>query len=125
MMDYQIVVCGVFFDIVGVVEILDEVVVYVCYFDDGLLFLQDGKIVVLLLWQEGEVFLYLLKGYVDLWGKLLLLGFVDVYVYYLQIEMIGVFGEQLLEWFIIYIFLVESQFVDVEYVQEIVQFFVN
>ncbi len=34
--------------------------------DDGLLFLQEGKIIALLPWQEGEAFLHPLKGYVDL-----------------------------------------------------------
>ena len=46
----------------------------------------------------GEAFLHPLKGYVDLRDKLLLPGFVDAHVHYPQTEMIGAFGEQLLEW---------------------------
>ncbi len=103
------------FDIAGVAETPDEVAAHARYLDDGLLFLQDGKIVALLPWQEGEAFLHPLKGYVDLRGKLLLPGFVDAHVHYPQTEMIGAFGEQLLEWLTTYTFPVESQFADAEY----------
>ncbi|HBT0056519.1 TPA: guanine deaminase, partial [Klebsiella pneumoniae] len=54
MMDYQTAVRGAFFDIAGVAETPDEVAAQARYLDDGLLFLQDGKIVALLPWQEGE-----------------------------------------------------------------------
>lgn len=98
MMDYQTAVRGAFFDIAGVAETPDEVATQARYLDDGLLFLQDGKIIALLPWQEGEAFLHPLKGYVDQRGKLLLPGFVDTHIHYPQTEMIGAFGEQLLEW---------------------------
>jgi len=125
MMDYQTAVRGAFFDIAGVAETPDEVAAQARYLDDGLLFLQEGKIIALLPWQEGEAFLHPLKGYVDLRGKLLLPGFVDTHIHYPQTEMIGAFGEQLLEWLTTYTFPVESQFADAEYAQEIAQFFVN
>ena len=125
MMDYQTAVRGAFFDIAGVAETPDEVAAQARYLDDGLLFLQEGKIIALLPWQQGEAFLHPLKGYVDLRGKLLLPGFVDAHVHYPQTEMIGAFGEQLLEWLTTYTFPVESQFADAEYAQEIAQFFVN
>lgn len=123
MMDYQTAVRGAFFDIAGVAETPDEVAAQARYLDDGLLFLQEGKIIALLPWQEGEAFLHPLKGYVDLRDKLLLPGFVDAHVHYPQTEMIGAFGEQLLEWLTTYTFPVESQFADAEYAQEIAQFF--
>ncbi|MGN5899839.1 cytosine permease [Klebsiella pneumoniae] len=66
MMDYQTAVRGAFFDIAGVAETPDEVAAQARYLDDGLLFLQEGKIIALLPWQEGEAFLHPLKGYVDL-----------------------------------------------------------
>lgn len=125
MMDYQTAVRGAFFDIAGVAETPDEVAAQARYLDDGLLFLQEGKIIALLPWLEGEAFLHPLKGYVDLRGKLLLPGFVDTHIHYPQTEMIGAFGEQLLEWLTTYTFPVESQFADAEYAQEIAQFFVN
>lgn len=66
MMDYQTAVRGAFFDIAGVAETPDEVAAQARYLDDGLLFLQEGKIIALLPWHEGETFLHPLKGYVDL-----------------------------------------------------------
>ena len=55
MMDYQTAVRGAFFDIAGVAATPDEVAAQARYLDDGLLFLQDGKIVALLPWREGDV----------------------------------------------------------------------
>ena len=43
------------FDIAGVAETPDEVAA-ARYLDDGLLFLQEGKIIALLPWQEGKPF---------------------------------------------------------------------
>jgi guanine deaminase len=65
------------------------------------------------------------QGYLDLRGQLLLPGFVDAHVHYPQTEMIGAFGEQLLEWLTTYTFPVESQFADAAYAAEIAQFFIN
>jgi guanine deaminase len=62
-------------------------------------------------------------GYLDP-ARQLLPGFVDAHVHYPQTEMIGAFGEQLLEWLTTYTFPVESQF-DEEYAAEIAQFFIN
>ena len=50
MMDYQTAVRGAFFDIAGVAETPDEVAAQARYLDDGLLFLQEGKIIALLPW---------------------------------------------------------------------------
>ena len=58
MMDYQTAVRGAFFDIAGVAETPDEVAAQARYLDDGLLFLQEGKIIALLPWQQGEAFLH-------------------------------------------------------------------
>ncbi|HHE6439767.1 TPA: guanine deaminase, partial [Klebsiella pneumoniae] len=53
MMDYQTAVRGAFFDIAGVAETPDEVAAQARYLDDGLLFLQEGKIIALLPWHQG------------------------------------------------------------------------
>ncbi len=52
-------------------------------------------------------------------------GFVDAHIHYPQTEMIGAFGEQLLEWLTTYTFPVESQFADERYAADIARFFVN
>ena len=109
------------FDIAGVAETPDEVAAQARYLDDGLLFLQEGKLSPCCHGMRGNLSASL-KGYVDLRGKLLLPGFVDAHVHYPQTEMIGAFGEQLLEWLTTYTFPVESQFADAEYAREIAQF---
>ena len=125
MFDYHAAVRGAFFDIAEVAESADDIARQARYLEDGVLFLRDGRIQALLPWQEGERFLHPQKGYRDLRGKLLLPGFVDAHVHYPQTEMIGAFGEQLLEWLTTYTFPVESQFADADYAAEIAQFFVN
>ncbi len=125
MFDYHAAVRGAFFDIAEVAESADDIARQARYLEDGVLFLRDGHIQALLPWQEGERFLHPQKGYRDLRGKLLLPGFVDAHVHYPQTEMIGAFGEQLLEWLTTYTFPVESQFADADYAAEIAQFFVN
>ncbi|MDX7218362.1 amidohydrolase family protein, partial [Escherichia coli] len=125
MFDYHAAVRGAFFDIAGVAESADDIARQARYLEDGVLFLRAGRIQALLPWQEGERFLHPQQGYRDLRGKLLLPGFVDAHVHYPQTEMIGAFGEQLLEWLTTYTFPVESQFADADYAAEIAQFFVN
>lgn len=104
MFDYHAAVRGAFFDIAAVADSADDIARHARYLEDGVLFLRDGRVQALLPWQEGERYLHPQKGYRDLRGKLLLPGFVDAHVHYPQTEMIGAFGEQLLEWLTTYTF---------------------
>ncbi len=124
-MDYQTAIRGAFFDIARVCDSADLIAEHARYQEDGLLFIYHGKIVALMAWQDGEQYLDPHKGYTDLRGKLLLPGFIDTHVHYPQTEMIGAFGEQLLEWLTTYTFPVESQFADESYAKEIAEFFIN
>ena len=124
-MDYQTAIRGAFFDIAQVCNSADVIAQQARYLEDGLLFIHNGKILAQMAWQEGEQYLDPYKGYTDLRGKLLLPGFVDTHVHYPQTEMIGAFGEQLLEWLTTYTFPVESQFADEAYAKEIAAFFIN
>ena len=124
-MDYQTAIRGAFFDIARVCDSADIIAQQARYLEDGLLFIHNGKILAQMAWQEGEQYLDPYKGYTDLRGKLLLPGFVDTHVHYPQTEMIGAFGEQLLEWLTTYTFPVESQFADEAYAKEIAAFFIN
>lgn len=103
-MDYQTAIRGAFFDIAQVCDSADVIAQQARYLEDGLLFIHNGKILAQMAWQEGEQYLDPYKGYTDLRGKLLLPGFVDTHVHYPQTEMIGAFGEQLLEWLTTYTF---------------------
>ena len=124
-MDYQTAIRGAFFDIAQVCDSADAIARHARYLEDGLLFIQNGKILAHMPWQEGEQYLDPQKGYTDLRGRLLLPGFVDTHVHYPQTEMIGAFGEQLLEWLTTYTFPVESQFSDEAYAKEIAEFFIQ
>ena len=124
-MDYQTAIRGAFFDIAQVCDSADAIARHARYLEDGVLFIQNGKILAHMPWQEGEQYLDPHKSYTNLRGKLLLPGFIDTHVHYPQTEMIGAFGEQLLEWLTTYTFPVESQFADEAYAKEIAEFFIH
>ncbi len=52
-------------------------------------------------------------------------GFIDTHIHFPQTEMIGAYGEQLLEWLNTYTFPTELQFADKAYADQIAQFFVQ
>lgn len=98
-----------FFDFTALAAQPDDIAANARYLEDGLLTLRDGKVVSLESWQiaEGRVDH---SRVTDLRGKLIVPGFIDTHIHYPQTEMIGAFGEQLLEWLNQYTFPVESQY---------------
>ncbi|WP_312183911.1 guanine deaminase [Pantoea sp. CTOTU46764] len=98
-----------FFDFTALAAQPDDIAASARYLEDGLLTLRDGKVVSLESWQiaEGRVDH---TRVTDLRGKLIVPGFIDTHIHYPQTEMIGAFGEQLLEWLNQYTFPVESQY---------------
>ena len=95
------------------------------YIEDGLLMLRDGHV-----WCTGEF--AKLQGVVptdveiqDYSGYLIMPGFIDTHVHYVQSDMIASFGEQLLGWLEKYTFPVERRFADVEYANEVAAFFLE
>jgi guanine deaminase len=95
------------------------------YYEDGVLLVgADGKVkavgpanTVLSANQNAQV--------VDYRGRLIVPGFIDSHVHYPQTEMIGSFGEQLLEWLNTYTFPTEKQFGDKNYARGVAKTFVN
>ncbi|KAA6103461.1 MULTISPECIES: guanine deaminase [unclassified Pantoea] len=98
-----------FFDFPALADKPDGLTDQARYLEDGLLTLRDGKVVSLERWQPAHQHLESTQV-IDLRGKLILPGFVDTHIHYPQTEMIGAFGEQLLEWLNQYTFPVESQY---------------
>lgn len=98
-----------FFDFTALAAQPDDIAANARYLEDGLLTLREGKVVSLESWQiaEGRVDH---SRVTDLRGKLIVPGFIDTHIHYPQTEMIGAFGEQLLEWLNQYTFPVESQY---------------
>ncbi len=95
------------------------------YFEDGLLLLDAGQVVQL---GNAEDLLPALSDEIQLHehdNKLIMPGFIDTHVHYPQTEMIGAYGEQLLDWLEKYTFPVEEQFADAAYARDVADRFLN
>jgi guanine deaminase len=95
------------------------------YFEDGLLVVENGK--VLALGAAAEL-LPTLGGDArveDLRGKLLLPGFIDCHVHYAQLDIIAAYGEQLLDWLHRYAYPAEARFADKTHAAEVAEAFLD
>ncbi|GAB4139040.1 MAG: guanine deaminase [Cyanobacteria bacterium J069] len=57
--------------------------------------------------------------------RLIVPGFIDAHIHFTQTEMIGAYGEQLLEWLNKYTFPTEAKFQDKDYARQIAAFFLD
>ncbi|MFC3393456.1 guanine deaminase [Brenneria rubrifaciens] len=101
---------GSFFDITASAENPAQIVRQARYLEDGLLLIKAGKILSLTPWAEGEKQLDDRQAIIDYRGKLIMPGFIDTHIHYPQTEIIGAYGEQLLEWLQRYTFPAESRY---------------
>lgn len=116
---------GRFLDIQNTVAQAREIHDQVRYIEDGLLISQAGKIQWFGTWQEGQKQLPQdidVQHYPD---QLIVPGFIDTHIHFPQTEMVGAYGEQLLEWLNTYTFPTELQFEDKAYADQIAHFFVH
>ena len=81
-------------------------------FDDGLLVVEDGKIIALGDTATLEATLATNTQMVDYRGKLICPGFIDTHVHYPQTEVIASFGTRLLDWLEQYTYPTENKFKD-------------
>ncbi|MDP3705336.1 MAG: guanine deaminase [Legionellaceae bacterium] len=95
------------------------------YYKDGILYVQDGKIL-----ESGEY--STLSGkygheatIVDYSGKLITPGFIDAHVHYAQMEMVASYGDQLVDWLEKYTIPTERKFSDVKYASKIANLFIE
>lgn len=95
------------------------------YFDDGLLFVENGHVVEVGPAQEVLQRLPAEVPIHDFRGRLIIPGLIDCHVHYPQIDMIASHGEQLLEWLEKYAYPAERRFVDAEIAAETAEFFVQ
>ncbi|WP_029698081.1 amidohydrolase family protein, partial [Franconibacter helveticus] len=116
---------GHFFDISDVADSAEEIAQRARSLEDGLLFLDGGRIVSLVPWEEGCAQLRHENDYQDYRGKLIVPGFVDSHIHYPQTEMIGAYGEQLLTWLENYTFPVEGQYHSPDHAARMSAFFLN
>lgn len=96
-----------FFDFTGLAENAEQIASHSRYIEDGVLLLEAGRIVSLQPWDDA---VHQRLTVEDKRGMLIVPGFVDSHIHYPQTEMIGAYGEQLLEWLNQYTFPVESQY---------------
>ena len=95
------------------------------HFDDGLLLVEDGQIVTV---GAADALLPGLSGNTrieDCSGKLIVPGFVDCHVHYPQLDIIGSYGEQLLDWLNRYAFPGEMRFADEQHARDVAHIFVD
>lgn len=94
------------------------------YEEDGLILIQDGRISAVGPYSRLRAQLSAdvpLRHYPD---SILLPGFVDAHIHYPQVEIIGSYGAQLLEWLNKYTFPTEAKFNDPEHAARIAKFFI-
>ena len=95
------------------------------YFDDGLLVIDGGHIV-----NAGDAAALLADLPADLpvrdfSGKLLVPGFIDCHVHFPQLDIIGSYGAQLLDWLHQYAFPEEARFADPDHAREVARAFID
>ena len=93
-------------------------------FEDGVLVVEDGHVVAV---GDAETRLreYDNAELIDLTGKLIVPGFVDCHVHFPQLDIVGSYGEQLLDWLTKYAYPAEMQFADADYAREVAGVFLD
>ena len=95
------------------------------FHEDGLLVVEDGH--VSKVGAASELLRNLGRGtpVEDLTGMLVLPGFVDAHVHFVQTDIVGSHGRRLLEWLETYTFPAERAFADAKHAHEVAEFFVQ
>ncbi len=95
------------------------------YHEDGLLVVADGHISKL--GSAAEMLASLDAGctVTDYRGKLILPGFIDAHIHFVQTDVIGSYGRRLLEWLERYTFPAERAFADPEHARQVAEYFVT
>ena len=116
---------GRFLDIQNIVSQAAQITEQVRYIEDGLLITEQGKITWFGSWEQGKHNLNDTIQVDHYSEQLIVPGFIDTHIHFPQTEMVGAYGEQLLEWLNTYTFPTEMQFQDKNYADQIAKFFVN
>ena len=95
------------------------------YFDDGLLVVSDGLVQAA---GDASTLSKTLPGdtaVTDYRGKLIVPGLIDCHVHYPQLDIVGSFGEQLLDWLNRYAYPEEAKFADSGHAREVAAAFID
>ena len=121
----QRAVRGRFLDIQHTVSQAADIPQAIRYLEDGLVITTEGKITWFGTWQDGQHLLNEDMPFEHYPEQLIVPGFIDTHIHFPQTEMVGAYGEQLLEWLNTYTFPTELQFKDKAYADQIAAFFVQ
>ncbi|ALR76279.1 guanine deaminase [[Enterobacter] lignolyticus] len=116
---------GSFLDVTRTVEHPEEIESALRYIENGLLLIRNGKVEWFGEWQAGKEKVPASVRVRDYRGKLVVPGFVDTHIHYPQSEMVGAYGEQLLEWLNKHTFPTERRYADLDYSREMSSFFLK
>lgn len=116
---------GRFLDIQSLVEKSTDIHGRVRFIEDGLLITEQGKIKWFGPWEQGQQHLPAALHVEHYPEQLIIPGLIDCHIHFPQTEMVGAYGEQLLEWLNTYTFPTEMHFKDKDYADQIAAFFVH
>lgn len=116
---------GRFLDFQNSVTQAQELPEQVRYIEDALLICEHGKIQWFGTWQAGQSQLTADTPVQHYPEHLIVPGLIDTHVHFPQTEIMGAYGEQLLEWLNTYTFPTELQFSDQAYANQMAEFFVQ
>ncbi|WP_411751661.1 guanine deaminase [Serratia sp. (in: enterobacteria)] len=116
---------GSFLDITRTVQHPEEIAGHLRFIKDGLLIIRDGRVEWFGDWEEGHHQIPDSIRVRDYSGKMIVPGFVDTHIHYPQCEMVGAYGEQLLDWLNKHTFPAEKRYNDLEYAREMSAFFIK
>ncbi len=95
------------------------------YFEDGILIVSNGKVHELGFASELLTALPENIHVKDYTGNLIVPGFIDTHIHCAQTDIIGSYGEQLLQWLDKYTFPAELKFEDADHSEEVSEFFMD
>ncbi|NCG53147.1 guanine deaminase [Serratia fonticola] len=116
---------GSFLDITRTVQHPEEIEGHLRFIKDGLLIVRDGRVEWFGDWEEGNHQIPDSIRVRDYSGKMIVPGFIDTHIHYPQCEMVGAYGEQLLDWLNKHTFPAEKRYNDLEYAREMSAFFIK
>ncbi len=93
------------------------------YVEDGVLLVDDGKVVSL--GDAGSASLPSAATVIDYRDKLIVPGFIDCHVHFPQLDIVGSFGAQLLDWLNQYAYPAEARFADAGHAREVADVFIE
>ncbi len=95
------------------------------YFEDGGLLVANGRVQAVGLFSDLQPSLAEDVKIIDYSGKLIVPGFVDTHIHFVQTDIIASYGEQLLSWLEKYTYPVERAFADSKHAAVVAEFFIE